>query len=176
MQECDLCSILMPVLTIFKLQSIPQVSLLHIYHHASIACAWWIGLTLYPGGDIYFGALINSWIHVMMYSYYTLSLLKIQCPWKKYLTIAQLAQFCSVVCYSLTSMVNMPEDGTWIQYVGHGVQDFEMISLFVLFMHFYQKAYQKKKEDSRKKSSSDSETTPEAEEQDSISSVSSVEM
>ena len=70
----------------------------------------------------------------------------------------------------------MPEDGTWKQYVGHGVQDFEMISLFVLFMHFYQKAYQKKKEDSRKKSSSDSETTPEAEEQDSISSVSSVEM
>jgi len=152
-----------------------QVSFLHIYHHASIACAWWIGLKLYPGGDIYFGALINSWIHVMMYSYYTLALLKIQCPWKKYLTMAQLAQFCSVIVYSLTSMINMPEEGTWKQYIGHGVQDFEMTSLFLLFMHFYRKAYRKKNDEKRKRSSGDSETTPEIEEQDSVSSGSSAE-
>jgi elongation of very long chain fatty acids protein 4 len=145
---------------------------LHIYHHTSIAIAWWLGLKLYPGGDIYFGALINSWIHVMMYSYYTLSLLKISCPWKKYLTLAQLIQFLSVLVYSGVSMWHMPKDGTWLQYVGHCVQDFEMTSLFVLFMHFYRKAYSSK--NSKKTTSSfESEASEATTEQDSISSASS---
>jgi GNS1/SUR4 family len=156
-----------------------QVSFLHIYHHTSIACAWWIGLRLHPGGDIYFGALINSWIHVMMYSYYTLSLLRIRCPWKKYLTLAQLTQFASVLLYSACSMWQMPQDGTWQHYLGHFIQDFEMTSLFFLFMLFYQKAYSKDRnsEDSkRSKTSADSEVTDSsAAEQDSISSQSSDE-
>jgi hypothetical protein len=104
-------------------------------------------LKLYPGGDIYFGALLNSWIHVMMYSYYTLSLLQIQCPWKKYLTMAQLAQFMSVVAYSIFSMAYMPKEGNWKHYLAYSVQVFEMVSLFVLFMGFYRKAYSKKKEE-----------------------------
>ena len=112
----------------------------------------------------------------MMYSYYTLSLLKIPCPWKKYLTMAQLAQFCTVIVYSICSMLQMPEEGTWKQYLGHSIQDFEMTSLFVLFMHFYRKAYRKKKRlFERKQTSDDSETTPSVAEQDSISSESSVE-
>jgi elongation of very long chain fatty acids protein 4 len=122
------------------------VSFLHVYHHTTIAWAWWIGLKLYPGGDIYFGALLNSWIHVMMYSYYTLSLLQIQCPWKKYLTMAQLAQFMSVVAYSICSMAYMPKEGNWKHYLAYSVQVFEMVSLFVLFMGFYRKAYSKKQE------------------------------
>ena len=109
----------------------------------------------------------------MMYSYYTLSLLKIPCPWKKYLTMAQLTQFCTVIAYSVCSMLRMPEEGTWKQYLGHSIQDFEMTSLFVLFMHFYRKAYRKRQSE-RKRSSEDSEATPETE-QDSISSESSEE-
>jgi elongation of very long chain fatty acids protein 4 len=159
-----------------------------VYHHTSIACAWWIGLKLHPGGDIYFGALINSWIHVMMYSYYTLSLLKIRCPWKKYLTMAQLTQFVSVLLYSACSMYNMPNEGTWQHYLGHCIQDFEMMSLFVLFMHFYRKAYSRKQKNDAAaaaavaaavlglpKTSADSDATSDtlAEEQDSISSDSS---
>lgn len=164
-----------------------QVTFLHVYHHTSIACAWWIGLKLHPGGDIYFGALINSWIHVMMYSYYTLSLLKIRCPWKKYLTMAQLTQFVSVLLYSAFSMYNMPKEGTWKHYLGHSIQDFEMSSLFVLFMHFYRKAYSKKQRIDAaaaaaaslalQKTSADSDATSDtlAEEQESISSDSSDE-
>jgi len=101
----------------------------------------------WPGGDAYFGALLNSWIHVMMYSYYTLSLLKIRCPWKKYLTMAQLLQFCAVVVYTLAVAVvhhrNGDIDST--QYYCLGVQIFEMTSLFFLFMHFYSKTYKNSK-------------------------------
>jgi elongation of very long chain fatty acids protein 4 len=134
--------------------------------------AWWIGIKLHPGGDIYFGALINSWIHVMMYSYYTLSLLKIQCPWKKYLTIAQLTQFVSVLAFSALSIYRMPAHGKWQHYLCHIVQDFEMTSLFVLFMHFYRVAYSKRFDEAKKrKNSSDSATTDSlSHEQESISS------
>ncbi|KAL3918004.1 MAG: hypothetical protein SGILL_004449, partial [Bacillariaceae sp.] len=31
-----------------------QVSFLHIYHHISIAWAWWFAMLCYPGGDAYF--------------------------------------------------------------------------------------------------------------------------
>jgi len=121
-----------------------QVSFLHVYHHTSISLAWWIGLRVYPGGDSYFGAMCNSFIHVMMYSYYALALLKISCPWKKYLTQAQLIQFTSVVLFSFAGILSPSVEKTWESYVAHFVQDFEMISLFVLFMAFYRKAYSKK--------------------------------
>jgi elongation of very long chain fatty acids protein 4 len=106
-----------------------------------------VALRVYPGGDSYFGAMVNSWIHVMMYSYYTFSLLKIRCPWKKYLTMAQLVQFTTVLAYSMWSFTKMPADYDWKKYLAYVVQDFEMASLFVLFVHFYRKAYSKKKKD-----------------------------
>jgi len=126
----------------------------------------------------------------MMYSYYTLSLLKIRCPWKKYLTMAQLTQFVSVLLYSACSIWQMPAEGTWKHYLGHCIQDFEMISLFVLFLHFYKKAYSRKqkndaaiaaaaasKELGLTSTYADSDATSDtlAEEQDSISSDSSDE-
>ena len=157
-----------------------QVSFLHVYHHTSIAWAWWLGLKLYPGGDIYFGALINSWIHVMMYSYYTLSLLKIRCPWKKYLTQAQLLQFVSVVVYSSFSMVRMPDGATWRHYLAYSVQVFEMVSLFVLFLFFYRKAYSSKKtksleEQNEQSAENDTTSSDSLPEQGSVTSQSSDE-
>lgn len=135
-----------------------QVSFLHVYHHTTIAWAWWIALSLFPGGDCYFGALLNSWIHVMMYSYYALSLLKVPCPWKRYLTMAQLVQFLSVVVYSLFSAYSWPVDQREAKhYIAVSVQLFEMLSLFFLFQHFYNKSYKKsstKKEKAKTASSS----------------------
>lgn len=121
-----------------------QVSFLHIYHHFTITWAWWIGLSLCAGGDSYFGALLNSWIHVMMYSYYAMSLLKIPCPWKRYLTLAQLTQFSTVVLYSIITTVIWTysyQNLGWKPYAAVGVQVWEMLSLFVLFTFFYKKSY-----------------------------------
>ena len=118
----------------------------------------------------------------MMYSYYTLSLLKIQCPWKKYLTQAQLLQFMSVVTYSVFSMAKMPVEANWRHYVAYSVQVFEMVSLFVLFMGFYRKAYSNKKkaagsaDDTTVPSSTESDTGSDTvAEQGSVSSQSSDE-
>jgi len=148
-----------------------QVSFLHIYHHISIAWAWWFAMLCFPGGDAYFGALLNSWIHVMMYSYYTLSLLKFSCPWKRYITQAQLLQFTSVVVYTAFSFVVVYREGEAEarHYACFAVQTFEMVSLFYLFSLFYSRAYKKKKQEQLKRSSSMSEVP----EQSSISSDSS---
>eukprot|EP00559_Dactyliosolen_fragilissimus_P003651 CAMPEP_0184866232 /NCGR_PEP_ID=MMETSP0580-20130426/21462_1 /TAXON_ID=1118495 /ORGANISM="Dactyliosolen fragilissimus" /LENGTH=330 /DNA_ID=CAMNT_0027365799 /DNA_START=172 /DNA_END=1164 /DNA_ORIENTATION=- len=122
-----------------------QVSFLHVYHHFSIAWAWWAAITLFPGGDSYFGALLNSLIHVLMYGYYALSLLKVPCPWKRYLTQAQLLQFTSVVFYSFFSITSWPkEDHKAKHTISFVIQLWEMVSLFVLFSVFYRKSYGKK--------------------------------
>jgi hypothetical protein len=66
-----------------------QISFLHIYHHSSICIIGWFVICYAPGGDSYFAAAQNSFIHVFMYSYYLLTALGYQ-PWyKKYLTQAQ---------------------------------------------------------------------------------------
>lgn len=123
-----------------------------------------------PGGDSYFGALLNSWIHVMMYSYYALALLKISCPWKKYLTQAQLLQFLSVLIYTGYSYSLAVNSGAkWPMLSSYYVQAFEMISLFILFTLFYRKAYSKKKRISPKEVSETSSDTPD---QRSLSSAS----
>lgn len=123
-----------------------QVSFLHVYHHISITWAWWVAIRNWPGGDSYFGALLNSWVHVMMYSYYALSLLKFPCPWKRYITQAQLLQFTTVVVYTLCSAAIMYKKDMAIpkRAICFYVQTFEMVSLFYLFSLFYSKSYKKK--------------------------------
>lgn len=134
-----------------------QVSFLHIYHHTTIAWAWWIAVRFSPGGDIYFGALLNSIIHVLMYSYYVLALLKVHCPWKRFLTQAQLLQFTSVVIYTIATArqhyyyvpheaIEGEQPSLKTYYLCCVVQVFEMVSLFILFSFFYKRKYSKKHE------------------------------
>lgn len=52
-----------------------QISFLHVYHHCLLIWAWFAVCKFAAGGDAYFGALANSFIHVVMYSYYLMSLL-----------------------------------------------------------------------------------------------------
>ena len=127
----------------------------------SIAWAWWIALSLFPGGDVYFGAMMNSFIHVLMYSYYTLSLLKIPCPWKRYLTQAQLLQFLTVIVYTGFIAKHLYEQNAPTSlYLGCGIQVFEMASLFFLFMKFYSGAYKKKSGSSSKSAASSKDSEP----------------
>lgn len=55
---------------------------------------WWIGIKWVPSGSTFLPAMVNSFIHVLMYSYYALAALGPHIAkylwWKKYLTILQL--------------------------------------------------------------------------------------
>lgn len=87
----------------------------------------------------------------MMYSYYALSLMKISCPWKKYLTVAQLTQFATVIAYTGGSLYYLHGNANWKHYLAYAIQVGEMSSLFFLFLHFYRKAYSNKKKEVVKK-------------------------
>lgn len=116
-----------------------QVSFLHCYHHILLIWSWFFVCKVESGGDCYFGACVNSFIHVIMYGYYTIALLKIECPWKKYITNCQMAQFCLCFLHSC-----------YVVYKGNMtitlplLQAFVMVNMLVLFSQFAKKKYTKK--------------------------------
>ncbi|KAI4896329.1 hypothetical protein NFI96_015777 [Prochilodus magdalenae] len=72
-----------------------QITFLHVYHHATMLNIWWFVMNWVPCGHSYFGATFNSFIHVLMYSYYGLSAIPAMRPylwWKKYITQGQLLE------------------------------------------------------------------------------------
>lgn len=117
-----------------------QVSFLHIYHHSTISFIWWIIARRAPGGDAYFSAALNSWVHVCMYTYYLLStLIGKEDPkrsnylwWGRHLTQMQMLQFFFNVLQALycASFSTYPKFLSKILLV-------YMMSLLGLFGHFY---------------------------------------
>ncbi|CAK1553383.1 unnamed protein product [Leptosia nina] len=74
-----------------------QASFLHIYHHSITVMSTWVILKYEPNmiATIFLGTL-NSFVHVIMYTYYALSAypqLAKHLWWKKYITKLQLVQF-----------------------------------------------------------------------------------
>jgi len=118
-----------------------QLSLLHIFHHATmpfcvgnvLSCGWHYGICLWS-------FIINSLIHVLLYSHYFFVSLGFKNPLRKYLTILQLLQF--IILFSRAFWVLF-----YINVLRMGaVQDliYQAI-MFSLFYNFYQKTFRKKK-------------------------------
>jgi len=125
--------------------NVQQVSLLHVYHHASIAPIWWIIARSAPGGEAYWSAGLNSLVHVIMYSYYCAAALKVDkkyLGWAKYLTQFQMAQFASNM---VQSSYDVLFPGAYNSALVH-LLFFYMISLLILFGSFYRKRYQSSKD------------------------------
>jgi len=110
-----------------------QISFLHMYHHVSIFIVWWCVLYYGPGGDGYFSACQNSFIHVIMYSYYFFTSLGIQVPWKSYVTVAQMTQFLLNIVQAVYSMLFPSKYPTFLAYVLF----FYMVTLLVLFGNYF---------------------------------------
>jgi len=115
-----------------------QISFLHMYHHVLLIWSWFVVCRIMPGGDAYFGALVNSFIHVLMYSYYGLALLKVKTPWKRQLTNLQMIQFCA--CFAQSAYLISKGQSVLLA----SIQMFVMTNMLVLFGNFYHKQYVKK--------------------------------
>jgi len=75
---------------------------LHVYHHFIMPYVIWSGL---HGGwcmALWTSAFWNSFVHVIMYYYYTIASFGYNPWWKRYLTILQIYQFVSGVVYTTT--------------------------------------------------------------------------
>lgn len=122
-----------------------QLSGLHVFHHFFMPIAVWIGLKFAPGGNSAFTPLINSFVHVIMYSYYALSTFNNLKPflwWKKYLTQLQLVQFALIICHSMYSMM-VPSCG-WPRVFMY-LSIFNAFVFFYLFYSFFKNTYKSSK-------------------------------
>lgn len=120
-------------------QSWRQVTFLHIYHHASIAIVVRQFMLYDMNGDSIVAAFMNSFIHVLMYSHYALSILGKKSWYRKYLTQMQLVQFTiilvqMVASYIISSDCGVPDYLKLLQIV-------YQVTMLALFSNFYFKAY-----------------------------------
>uniref|UniRef100_A0A182F0V8 Elongation of very long chain fatty acids protein n=2 Tax=Anopheles albimanus TaxID=7167 RepID=A0A182F0V8_ANOAL len=119
-----------------------QVSFLHVYHHTIMVLFTWFYLKYIPGMQAAFIGVLNSFVHIIMYSYYLIAALGPRYQkylwWKRYMTTLQLLQFGIMLCYFVlinSMQCQVPPALTYF-FVSN-------ITIFLfLFINFYRKAYQ----------------------------------
>nr|QTF98736.1 fatty acid elongase 1 [Blattella germanica] len=122
-----------------------HVSFLHVYHHAGVFFGAWVLAKFLPGGHGTFLGAINCFIHIIMYSYYFVTMqwseYKEKIWWKKYITQLQMVQFFLVTIHSLIAIFT--KDCGYPKFIC-GLMVFQYTFMFFLFLDFYMKAYGKK--------------------------------
>lgn len=108
---------------------------LHTYHHFSIGLIWFY---LYNENinSVYFGAMINSIVHTVMYFYYNYSdKLKYIKSW---ITKMQLTQFIILIIHPILFIYNTENE--WYKKLAF-FQILYQLSMIILFGNFYYKNY-----------------------------------
>lgn len=122
-----------------------QCSFLHVFHHAIMPASWWFGVRFVPGGFGTFHALLNSFIHLVMYTYYFMAALGPRYQkylwWKKYMTKMQIIQFILVTVHSVQLL--WMKDCRYPRLFAYWILAYAVIFL-VMFANFYIQAYKKK--------------------------------
>ncbi|XP_054930180.1 very long chain fatty acid elongase AAEL008004-like [Dermacentor andersoni] len=118
-----------------------HVSFLHVVHHILVVFNGWFGLAYGADGHAAFGTIFNSFVHVVMYSYYFLSLLGPSVQkylwWKRYLTQFQLAQF--VIMFFHMTVPLFVNCGYPLAHICITLP--QGVFFFTMFMNFYVKSY-----------------------------------
>lgn len=124
-------------------KSYKQITNLHLIHHVYMAMATYFWQRKYGyGGHYTFSALLNLFVHVVMYTYYYLSSQNPQIRksawWKQYITILQLVQFVFMFSHSLYAFMqpncHVPFPKLFLIMFMSGL-------MFVMFINFYRKTY-----------------------------------
>lgn len=124
-----------------------QVTFLHVYHHSIMPLTWWFGVRFAAGGHGTFHALLNSVVHVIMYTYYGLSAMGPKYQkylwWKKHLTTIQLIQF--VISSAHISQYFFMKDCLYQFPIFIYIIFWNGMVFKILFLNFYYHAYTKGK-------------------------------
>lgn len=118
-----------------------QLTFLHKYHHSSMFLVWWTAVRFVPGGSAIVPIVVNSLVHVLMYTYYGVSAIGPRMQkylwWKRHLTIIQLVQFFVGVSIGIHLITSGCQFTRWMQYVFSGYA----FSFIILFGNFYLHEY-----------------------------------
>lgn len=120
-----------------------KVSFLQEFHHAGIAISMW-GFYVSSASVVLIIVTFNSFIHTIMYAYYTAASFGYRSPLKNYLTIAQIFQF--ILGMTLTLGTHFYEGClSSSQSFVLGMTQIYTIILIILFVWFYKEEYTNKK-------------------------------
>lgn len=121
-----------------------QITGLHVFHHALVPLVIYFvasfSMTPFSG----FLIVLNSIVHVIMYSYYYLATYRSIAPhlwWKKYITSIQIGQFCLALVYFCIGYILLPrfcDDPPMVAVVTNLLSAFIFL---VLFLSFYSGTY-----------------------------------
>ncbi|XP_066996656.1 very long chain fatty acid elongase AAEL008004 isoform X1 [Anabrus simplex] len=123
-----------------------HISTLHVIHHGVMPMSVWFGVKFTPGGHSTFFGLLNTFVHIIMYTYYLLAAMGPRYQkylwWKKYLTTFQMVQFVAIMVHAFQLLFidcNYPRAFVW--WIG-----MHAVMFYFLFFDFYRQAYMKKQE------------------------------
>lgn len=126
-----------------------QITFLHVYHHSTVLALQWSCMKFSPAATGTFAGMFNCFIHVLMYGYYMLAAfgphMQKYLWWKKYLTKLQILQFLIVflhTSYAIKLDCGYPKGFLWLLWL-------YMLTLFMLFSHFYTVAYNASKKEKK---------------------------
>ena len=114
-----------------------QITNLHVIHHSVMPVHGWLGAKFAPGGHLTFLVLVNSLVHVVMYTYYLLAAMGPEYQkylwWKKHLTTFQLVQFAFVLHHNAQALYNGCNFPKFFLYL----YCFQSIKFICLFANFF---------------------------------------
>jgi len=127
-----------------------HVSTLHVIHHGCMPFSVWLGMKFAPGGHSTFFAMLNSFVHIVMYFYYMVAAMGPKYQkfiwWKKYLTTFQMVQFVAIFTHQFQLLFrecDYPKG--FMVWIGlHGVM------FLFLFSDFYKSKYTSLKNKTKK--------------------------
>ncbi|CAG9560577.1 unnamed protein product [Danaus chrysippus] len=112
-----------------------HVSKLHVIHHGIMPMSVWFGVKFTPGGHSTFFGMLNTFVHIVMYSYYLLAALGPQVQFV--LVFFHAFQLLFIEC-------DYPRAFVW--WIG-----MHAVLFYYLFSDFYKQAYLKKVKRSKSK-------------------------
>ncbi|XP_076251609.1 very long chain fatty acid elongase AAEL008004-like [Rhynchophorus ferrugineus] len=123
-----------------------QVSTLHVIHHGIMPLSVWFGVKFTPGGHSTFFGFLNTFVHIIMYTYYFIAALGPQYQkylwWKKYLTAIQMVQFVLVMLHAFQLLfINCDYPKAFVWWIG-----MHAVMFYFLFSNFYKENYMKSKD------------------------------
>ncbi|XP_063621360.1 very long chain fatty acid elongase AAEL008004 isoform X2 [Cydia splendana] len=118
-----------------------HVSTLHVIHHGVMPMSVWFGVKFTPGGHSTFFGLLNTFVHIVMYTYYMLSAMgpsvRKYLWWKKYLTGLQMLQFIGIMVHAFQLLfIDCDYPRAFVWWIG-----MHAVMFFFLFKDFYNQSY-----------------------------------
>ena len=118
-----------------------EPSFLQTFHHAGIVILMWMIVVTRSTCSGLLIVVLNSFIHTLMYTYYTLAAFGFKSVLKRYLTQAQIIQFLIGIGYSIPTYWYINQ----AQFVSLAFLHLYTIVLISLFYRFYVETYKERK-------------------------------